>query len=97
MKMRSLSILMLTAVTGAAAAQPVVTPSGEDASRAQRRSELRHAIASQRDAAGAPGPSRTLSERERAELREQLRRESPSRPAGAAGLAGPEGGRPARP
>lgn len=43
----------------------------------QRRAELRQAIAAQRANAAPQSPLRTLSDRERAELREQLRRESP--------------------
>ena len=48
---------------------------GEGGDRLQRRAELRQAIASHK--LTVPDvPVRTLSDRERAELREQLRRES---------------------
>lgn len=56
----------------------------------QRRAELRQAISSQRVDAAPQAPLRTLSDRERAELREQLRRESP-------GLSRVRDGRPDRP
>jgi len=59
------------------AADPVQPPEpGYNDRSMQRRAELRQAISAQRQQTPPDIPARTLSDRERAELREQLRRES---------------------
>ncbi|RYH98113.1 MAG: hypothetical protein EON48_18205 [Acetobacteraceae bacterium] len=69
-----LSLSCVVACVPAWAVDPV-QPAGEGGDRLQRRAELRQAIASHK--LTLPDvPVRQLSDRERAELREQLRRES---------------------